>query len=65
MLRHVEVALGITQIGTAAWQSCHQLQIVKLPSSVVCLQDGAFQGCYVLRQITAQSEGFCRMLFAQ
>ena len=48
MLRHVEVAQGITQIGSAAWQSCHQLQIVKLPPSVVCLQDGAFQGCYAL-----------------
>ena len=48
MLRHVEVVQGITQIGSAAWQSCHQLQIVKLPPSVVCLQDGAFQGCYAL-----------------
>ena len=38
MLRHVEVVLGITQIGAAAWQSCHQLQIVELPPSVVCLQ---------------------------
>ena len=42
MLRHVEVAQGISQIGAAAWQSCHQLQIVKLPPSAVCLQEGAF-----------------------
>ena len=34
MLRHVEVAQGLTTIGVAAWQSCHQLQIVKLPPSV-------------------------------
>ena len=51
MLRHVEVVLGITQMGSAAWQSCHQLQIVK--PSVVCLQDGVFQGCCVLRQVAA------------
>ena len=51
MLRHVAVAPGITQIGSAAWQSRPQLQIVKLPPSVVSLQDGAFQGCYVFRQI--------------
>ena len=49
MLRHVEVAQG----RVAAWQSCHQLQIVKLPPSVICLKDGAFQGCYALFQITA------------
>ena len=48
-----EVAQGITQIGAAAWQSCHQLQIVKLPPSVVCLQEGVLQGCYALGQITA------------
>ena len=42
------------QIGAAAWQSCHQLQIVKLPLLVVCLQDGVFQGCYALGQITVQ-----------
>ena len=30
MLRHVEAAQGLATIGVAAWQSCHQLQIVKL-----------------------------------
>ena len=35
MLRHVEVAVGIKRIGFAAWQSCQQLQIVKLPPSVI------------------------------
>ena len=66
MLRHVEVAHGMTQIGAAAWQSCHQLQIVKLPPSVVCLQDGAFQGCYALGQITApECVQFGRRVFAE
>ena len=39
LLRHVEVATGIQHIGIAAWQSCQQLQIVKLPTSVVSLAD--------------------------
>ena len=45
-IRHVEVATGIQHIGIAAWQSCQQLQIVKLPSSVVSLAEGTFMGCY-------------------
>ena len=53
MLRHVRVAEGIQHIGFAAWQGCQQLQIVKLPPSVISLEDGAFQGCYVLREIVA------------
>ena len=53
MLRHVEVAAGTKHVGFAAWQGCQQLQIVKLPPSVISLEDGAFQGCYVLREITA------------
>ena len=50
-IRHVEVAAGIQHIGIAAWQSCQQLQIVKLPSSVVSLAEGTFMGCYVLRKV--------------
>ena len=54
------------QIGAAAWQSCHQLQIVKLPLPVVCLQNGAFQGCYALGQITAPGcVQFSRRVFAE
>ena len=37
-----------TLVGAAAWQSCQQLQIVKLPPSVVSIKEGAFQGCYAL-----------------
>ena len=53
MLWHVEVADGIKRVGFAAWQGCQQLQMVKLPPSVVSLEDGAFQGCYVLREVVA------------
>ena len=52
-LPHVEVAMGIQHAGFVAWQSCQQLQIVKLPPSVMSLEDGTFQGCYVLREVAA------------
>ena len=53
-IRHVEVATGIQHnTGIAAWQSCQQSQIVKLPTSVVSLAEGTFMGCYVLRQVAA------------
>ena len=42
MLRHVEIAEGIQHVGFAAWQGCQQLQIVKLPSSVLSLEDESF-----------------------
>ena len=53
LLRHVDVAMGIQHVGFAAWQSCQQLQIVKLPPSVISLAEGTFQGCYVLREVAA------------
>ena len=43
-IRHVEVATGIQHMGIAAWQSCQQLQIVKLPSSVVVWRKGPSWG---------------------
>ena len=52
-VRHVQVDAGIHTIGEAAWQHCARLQIVQLPSTVVCLQDGAFRRNYVLRTVTA------------
>ena len=42
-IRRVQVETGAHTIGEAAWQSCQRLQIVKLPDTVVCLQDSAFQ----------------------
>ena len=70
MLRRVEVAVGMKHIRFAAWQSCQQLQIVKLPLSVISLEDGAFQGCYVLKEVVApgvcpvQPKSFRRVLLA-
>ena len=60
------VAAGIKRIGFAAWQGCQQLQIVKLPPSVISLEDGAFQGCYVLREVVAPGcVQFSRRVFAE
>ena len=70
MLRHVEIAERIQHVGFAAWQGCQQLQIVKLPSSVLSLEDGAFQGCYALREVVApgcvqfQSKSVCGVLLS-
>ena len=50
-IRRVQVEAGVHTIVEAAWQSCQRLQIVKLPDTVVCLQDGAFQRCYELRTV--------------
>ena len=61
-IRHVEVATGIQHVGIAAWQSCQQLQIVKLPPSVISLAEGTFLGCYMLRE-PIRPEGVCRVLF--
>ena len=44
-IRLVQVETGVHTVGEAAWQSCQRLQIVKLPDTVVCVQDGAFQRC--------------------
>ena len=47
------MATGVQHVGIAAWQSCQQLQIVKLPPSVISLAEGTFLGCYVLREVAA------------
>ena len=66
MLRHVVVANGIKHVGFAAWQGCQQLQMVKLPPSVISLEDGAFQGCHALREITSPGcVQYSRRVFAE
>ena len=52
-VRHVQVEAGIHTIGEGAWQSCLRLQVVQLPSTVVCLQDGVFRRSYALRTVLA------------
>ena len=64
-LRHVLVETGIHTIG-AVWQSCHQLQLVRLPTTVVCIKEGAFQGCHALTQVVAPGcVNFGRRAFAE
>ena len=52
-VRHALVEEGFRIVGEAAWRSCHRLQIVHLPDTVVSLRHGAFCRCYVLREVTA------------
>ena len=51
-LRHVSVASGMRVVGAEAWQGCRQLRIVKLPVTVVSI-DNAFRGCQLLNHVTA------------
>ena len=53
-VRHVQVEAGIRIVGEAAWRSCQRLQVVHLPSTVVCLQNGAFRRSYLLRTVLAR-----------
>ena len=52
-IRHLQIEAGIHTIGEAAWQHCTRLLIVHLPSSLLCLKEGAFRCCYVLHTVTA------------
>ena len=66
VLRHVDVAMGIQHVGIAAWQSCQQLQIVKLPPSVISLERGDLPG--VLRAARSGRPGcvhYGRRVFAE
>ena len=52
-LRHVIVEEGIHTVGALAWQHCRHLRIVKLPATVVRIDESAFRGCHWLNSITA------------
>ena len=52
-VRHVLVKDGMRIVGEAAWRSCRQLQVVRLPETVVSLLHGAFSRCPVLRIVAA------------
>ena len=52
-LRHVVVEEGIHTVGALAWRNCRQLRIVKLPITVVRIEESAFRGCHWLNSITA------------
>ena len=52
-VRHVQVEPGICIVGEAAWRSCQRLQVVHLPDTVVCLGQGVFSKCSLLRAVMA------------
>ena len=52
-LRHVLVEEGLHTVGVLAWQNCRQLRIVKLPATVVRIEESSFQGCYLLGRVDA------------
>ena len=52
-MRHVIVAEGILTVGARAWQNCRRLRIVKMPTTVVRIEESAFRGCHWLNSITA------------
>ena len=52
-LRHVIVEEGIHTVGALAWQNCRHLRIVKLPITVVRIDESAFRGCHWLNSIIA------------
>ena len=45
---HVVVEAGIHTAGALAWANCRQLRIVKLPATVVRVEESAFRGCHWL-----------------
>ena len=47
-LRRVSVEAGVRAVGAQAWQSCRRLRIVKMPSSVVRIEENTFRGCHLL-----------------
>ena len=47
-LRQVQVEAGYHTIKRQAWRYCHTLIIVRLPDSVVTVENAVFQGCYAL-----------------
>ena len=52
-MRHVSIEAGIRAVGTRAWQNCRHLRIVKIPATVVRVEESAFRGCHLLNSITA------------
>ena len=51
-LRHVLAEPSLHTVFYSAWQNCYQLQIVKLPATVVCIQQAVLE-CYALFTVVA------------
>ena len=56
-LRHVIVEEGIHTVGALAWQNCRRLRIVKLPITVVRIDESAFRGCHWLNSSCIRLHG--------
>ena len=52
-MRHVLIEEGIQAIGAGAWQNCRHLRIVKMPTTVVRIEESTFRGCHWLNSVTA------------
>ena len=51
-MRHVSIEAGIRAVGAQAWQCCRHLRVVRMPSTVVCIEENTFRGCHLLNSIT-------------
>ena len=52
LMRHVIIEAGIHAVGSRAWQNCRHLRIVKMPTTVVRIEESAFRGRRWLNSIT-------------
>lgn len=52
LIEQVEIADGVTEIGTETFQGCSSLTDVSIPDSVISIGDAAFLGCEALREIS-------------
>lgn len=51
-LKNVDIAKGVTSIGTAAFKNCTELEAATIPTDVTTIGASAFSGCAALGEIT-------------
>ena len=52
MIKEVNIGNGMNGIGSKAFDGCHSLAFVTIPSSVESIGDSAFDSCYSLASVT-------------
>ncbi|MDD4316137.1 MAG: leucine-rich repeat protein, partial [Clostridia bacterium] len=57
IIKHIEVADGVSVIGRNAFNNCTSLLSIVLPDSVNTIGDGAFAGCQALTSINLPAKG--------